>query len=90
VQEELRRTFEGHPYAPSTNDPPTKALTPLHAWSYYPFDQFKAAVDDLETQYLKLRNARKELYMWDSTGECGFTIRTDAAAFNNEIIGFEL
>ena len=84
--ETIQCTFDNHPVTPPAQDLPTNVLIALREKSYYSFDVFKAAVDDLQTQYLKIRNARKELFVWDSPGETGCSVNTDVTPLGDAMI----
>jgi hypothetical protein len=89
VQEELktiRETFCDHPIAP-LYDPIIDILIYLREKAYYSFDEFKVAVDDFDSQYLKICSARKELFTWDSSpGDPGCNIQIDEAPLHDELI----
>ena len=86
----LQSSFGNHPVAPQADDLPTYAWNSFRQHSIYSFDRFKTAVDDLETQYLKIRRARKDLCKWDPPGDAGFGIKIDYSTLRDEMIDWEL
>jgi hypothetical protein len=54
------------------------------------FELFRVAFDDLDSQYLEIVRARKQLYKWDTLNETGCDIGADATGLCAETVDWDV
>lgn len=85
--ETLEWSFGRHPRARPAGDFVLKAF---HEHSIFSFQGFREAVNDLQTQHLKIRRVRNELYKYDPAGDVDFSINIDHSPLYDKMIDWEL